>query len=212
MKTYLLPLLALAVLALFSGCETVSTIPIQAQRTSAIFSAPKDSLWPLLVAEVGLVYPVSAIEKDSGLISTDWVTLPAGFNNMHAASWIVPPGGFLATWAGLRMNMKIFAVETEPGKTQVTINCHYEAFEDNVQKRWLVANTNGSVENSMLTKIEKQLLTAPATDPSKAVQSKPAASVKSPGDALIELKKLLDAGAITQAEYAEKRKSALEKL
>ena len=35
---------------------------------------------------------------------------------------------------------------------------------------------------------------------------------KTPSEALLELKKLLDAGAITQEEYAAKKKSLLEKL
>ena len=212
MKTFVLILGLACALTLFSGCETVPTAPLQAQRTSAIFSASKDRIWPLLVSEAGLVYPTRVIEKDSGLISTDWVNLPAGFNNREAQHWIFPPGGLLATWNGLKMNMKILAVETEPGKTQVTINCHYEAYEDNVQKAWLVANSNGSIENSILTSIEKRLLTAPASELSKTVQSTPTIPAKSPGDALIELKKLFDAGAITQAEYDEKKKAALEKL
>ncbi len=165
----------------------------------------------MIVSQVGLEYPVRAIEKDSGLITTDWVTLPAGFNNMNARQWIVPPGGFLATWAGLRMNMKVMAVENEPGKTQVTVNCHYEAFEDNVSKAWMVAESNGSIENAILTKIENQVLTAPpVSEPPKVTTAAPTA--KSTSDALIELKKLLDAGAITPAEYEAKKKPLVDKL
>ena len=71
--------------------------------------------------------------------------------------YIFPPGGFLATWAGLRMSMRIMAIEAEPGETMVTINTHYEAFEDNVSKSWLVARSNGAVENRILTSIEPKL-------------------------------------------------------
>jgi len=39
-----------------------------------------------------------------------------------------------------------------------------------------------------------------------------AASAKSPGDSLLELKKLLDAGAITPAEYEAKKKSLVDRL
>ncbi|MFA5263213.1 MAG: hypothetical protein WC378_05260 [Opitutaceae bacterium] len=144
--------------ALFIGCETTGANPPPVQqRTKAVFDAPKDKVWPLLVGEVGLEYPVRAIEKDSGLITTDWINLPAGYNNMNQANWVFALGGFLATWDGLRMNMKILAVELEPGKTQVTINCHYEAFESNVSKSWIVAQSNGSIENGILSKIEQQL-------------------------------------------------------
>jgi hypothetical protein len=212
MKTKLSSLLLGLTLALaLSGCETVSTQPIQTQRTQASLAASKNRVWPLLVSQVGLEYPVRAIEKDSGLVTTDWVTLPAGFNNMDAGNWVIRPGGFLATWNGLRMNMKVMAVETEPGKTQVTINCHYEAFENNVQHAWLVVNSNGSIENAILTKIESQLLTATKT-PELPPQALAAPAAKSTSEALLELKKLLDAQAITPAEYEAKKKILIEKL
>ncbi len=111
----------------------------------------------MLVAEVATVYPPKIVEKDSGLIVTDWVSMPAGYNNMNAARYVYPPKMFLATWAGLRMNMKVIVVELEPGSTQVSVNCHYEAFEDNVMKSWVVVNSNGSVENAILTAIEQHL-------------------------------------------------------
>lgn len=44
-------------------------------------------------------------------------------------------------------------------------------------------------------------------------QKKPTvAAAKSPGDALLELKKLLDAGAITSAEYEAKKSVLIEEL
>lgn len=142
---------------LMFGCATMPKSPLQAQRTSAVILAPKDKVWPLLVAEVGLNYPVQAIEKESGLITTQFVQMPVGLNNSGMERYVFPPGGFFATWAGLRMNMRIMAIESEPGKTMITINAHYEAFENNVSKSWIVAHSNGSVENQILTSIEQKL-------------------------------------------------------
>jgi outer membrane lipoprotein-sorting protein len=147
----------LATLIALSGCQTTNQAPQVAQRTSAVFNASKDKVWPLLVAEVGLNYPVAAVEKESGLLTTDFVMMPAGYNNMNMTQWVFNPGGFLATWNGLRMKMNIMVVEIEPGKTQVTIRAHYEAFENNVSKSWIVCRTNGSMENSILTSIENQI-------------------------------------------------------
>ena len=147
----------LAVMVLMVGCATVPKAPLQEQRTSALIPAPKEKVWPLLVAEVGLNYPVQTIEKDSGLLTTQFVQMSVGFDNMGMERYIFPPGGFLATWAGLRMSMRIMAIESEPGKTMVTINAHYEAFEDNVSKSWRVARSNGAVENQILTSIEQKL-------------------------------------------------------
>lgn len=201
--------LGLTLVAFLSGCETAPQAPPQPERTSAIFNSSKDRVWPLLVTQVGLDYPVRVIEKESGLISTDWVTLPAGFNNMYAKQWIYPINALFPTWNGLRMNMKVVVVQTEPQKTSVTINCHYEAYENNAQNAWLVGDSNGSIENSILSKIESQLATAgPYTEPEKTSTT----STKSVADSLLELKKLLDAGAITQAEYDAKKKVLVDKL
>ena len=147
----------LSLIVLMVGCATVPRSPLQAQRTAVVMIAPKDKVWPLLVAEVGMNYPVQAIEKDSGLLTTQFVQMPVGFNNMGMERYIFPPGGFLATWSGLRMSMQIMAIESEPGKTVVTINTHYEAFENNVSKSWIVARSNGAVENQILTSIEQKL-------------------------------------------------------
>ena len=146
-----------ATTALIFGCATLPRVPFQAQRTSAVILAHKDKVWPLLVAEVGLNYPVQAIEKESGLLTTQFVQMPVGFNNSGMERYVLPPRSFLATWAGLRMNMRIMAIESEPGKTMITINAHYEAFENNVSKSWIVARSNGSVENQILTSIEQKL-------------------------------------------------------
>ena len=54
------------------------------------------------------------------------------------------------------MDMRIMAIETEPGKTIVTIKAHYEVFEKDLLK-WIEARSKGSVENQILTSIEQKL-------------------------------------------------------
>jgi len=147
--------ISLTAILFIAGCQT-NTAPQVALPTSGTFSATKDQIWPLLVAEVGLNYPVAAVEKDSGLLTTDFVMLPAGFNNGNMGQWVFNPGGFLATWNGLRMKMNIMVVEVSEGQTQVTIRTHYEAYEDNVSKSWVVCRTNGSMENGILGRIKAQ--------------------------------------------------------
>jgi hypothetical protein len=147
--------LATILMSLLSACATVPLAPMQ--RTSAVISASKEKVWPLIVSEVGLNYPVQAIEKDSGLLTTQFVQMPVGFNNVGMERYVYPPRGFLATWGGLRMSMQILAVESEPGKTTVTVRTHYEAFESNVSKSWIVVNSNGFIENQLLSSIEQKL-------------------------------------------------------
>lgn len=161
MKSPSLVLLSTLSVLWLAGCATPApTAP--AQRTTAVISAPKEKVWPLIVAEVGLKYPVKSVEKDSGLLTTDFVSLQAGLYNRDASQWVNPPKVLLGVWNGLRMRMSVLTIEPEPGKTTVTINCHFEARETNVVKDWVIAETNGAIENGILTRIEKQLSATPA--------------------------------------------------
>lgn len=154
-----LPVLAIT---LGLGCATQNVAVRPAIPTALTFNAPKSAVWPLLISEVALKYPVKAVEKDSGLLTTDFVSMPAGFGNMHMDRWVFPPRSFLPVWNGLRMNLTALATEPEPGKTRLLIRTHYEAFESNVLKSWIVCESNNSLENEILTQIA-QLLSSTAS-------------------------------------------------
>lgn len=140
-----------------SACQTTNSTSIAPQRTFAVFESSFDTAWKLLIEEVGLNYPIAAVEKDSGLITTDFVSIYAGYNNGQMAQWVYPPGGFLSTWDGFRMKMNILVLDAGNGETQVTIRAHYEAFENNVRKQWVVCASNGAKENQILTSIENKI-------------------------------------------------------
>ena len=145
------------IVSLLAGCAGTSRPPQERQRTSALFSAGKDRVWELVVSAVATNFPVQAIEKESGLIATEFVSMPAGYNNARMAEFVYPPSVFLGTWAGLRMSMRVLVNEVSAEMTSVAITAHYEALESNVTKSWMVAETNGALENKILTKIESQL-------------------------------------------------------
>jgi len=147
----------LGIVVIIMCCATTPETHLNPQRTSAVIPAPKDKVWPLVVAEVGLRYPIQAIEKDSGLISTQFVRIPVGYNNTGWEEYVFPPKCFLCTWDGLRMALRIFVIEAGPQKTSVIIKAHYEAFEDNVSHSWVVVRSNGALENFILTNIERKI-------------------------------------------------------
>lgn len=136
------------------GCVPPAPAPRNPQRTSAVINLPKEKVWPRIVAEIGMNYPIQVMDKDSGFITTQFVMLPAGYNNSEMTRWVYDPSFFLSTWGGLRVSLRVMAVEKEPSRTTVTITSHYEAFERNVTGSWRVADTNGSLENAILTKLE----------------------------------------------------------
>ena len=146
------------IVVIISGCATMPKSPPQTmQRISATINAPKDKVWSLIISEIGLEFPVQALEKESGLITTQFVSIPVGFNNSGMERYVFKPGGWLATWRGLRMKMSVLVVEIDTNTTMITIRAHYEAFENNVTHSWIVAETNGSVENRIITSIESKI-------------------------------------------------------
>ena len=145
------------IVSVLAGCAGTSRPPQEPQRTSALLPANKDRVWELVVSAVAPNFPVQAIEKESGLLSTEFVSVPVGFNNANMAEFVYPPRVFLGTWRGLRMSMRVLVNEVSSEMTSVAITAHYEAFENNVSKSWMVAESNGALENKILTKIESQL-------------------------------------------------------
>jgi hypothetical protein len=158
-------LIVFLALVLIAGCarspqvtsRPPTQVTLQPQRTSAIIQVPKDTVWPLLVSEVALNFPIKAIEKENGLLTTQFLQIPVGIKNSKMENYVFPPKVFLYKWNGLRIKMRILVTDHEPGKTKVNINAHYEAYENNVSKSWLAVRSNGSVENQILLNIEQKL-------------------------------------------------------
>jgi hypothetical protein len=154
------PLLILAILAtLLLGCATPRSpvAPQSARLTYRTYDAPKTVVWPVIVSQIAGSYPVKAVEKESGLLSTEFVSMNVGYNNSHMSEFVYPPRVFLGTWSGFRMTLTVLITEPEPGKTTVNLKTHYEAFENNVSHSWLVCQTNGRAEGDLLDKIGQAL-------------------------------------------------------
>ena len=151
--------IVLFLIAFITGCVStqIRETP-QNYKKSIIIQSSKEKIWPIVVAEVTNNYPIQVIEKDSGLIQTQIITIDAGYNNRLMNHWCYAPKGFLYTWNGLKSYLQINVNEIEPNKTQITINAHYEAFEDILLKQWLKCESNGFIENQILTNIERNKL------------------------------------------------------
>jgi hypothetical protein len=145
----------LAVL-LLSGCATIPT-SIDTGPKTKIFKASKNHVWELLVNNIGIEYPVEAIEKDSGFLATSFVSLPAGFANKKMGEWVIWPQCFLCTFNGLRLKINIVVLSIDETSTKVTVKSHYEAFENNVSKSWQIVYSNGYIERKIFQDIENSI-------------------------------------------------------
>lgn len=163
-KLALAVFLGLSSVATLSGCATTQVQQTQ-QRTSAKINASQDKVWSMLIqgfAEQGV--PFKIVEKDSGLIVTEdfkFTVQQIGYGNKYMGRYIYAPKGFLAVWDGLKANLTVSLSPAGESQTNVRIKANYAAYESNVSKSWVPAQSTGSLESAMLDRLEVQLAEAP---------------------------------------------------
>jgi hypothetical protein len=147
---------AALVLLVTVGCTPPLEVPVIQQPTVAVFAAPRDKVWAALVGVVGLDFPIQVLERDSGLISTRVTTMVP-----PASRWALGcdnPDDFANPWNQLRMDLRALVEEREPGKTQVTLLCHYEANKQSTfPHAWTIVASNGALERDLLGRMQAKL-------------------------------------------------------
>jgi len=148
---------------LLAGCVFVAKPtnepPAHVENTRT-FAAAFDDVWSAAVgcvAEAQL--PIQAIEKESGLLSTGFVTCDSG--TIDAAGAL--PRSFLSIWSQGRYTLSFFLRDLKDGRTQVIITPHLEAYEMNVLKSWQPVKSKGVLEAEFLGKIANRLPSQPPT-------------------------------------------------
>ena len=125
------------------------------------------------------------------------------------------PVGILGDWASYEYVFKLVDKDSPEARTPTILvradSVRSGGFTSLGSKDTLyVAKANGSVDEMKPTHSESDMSTATSAPEAKSqIASEPA---KSTADRLLELKKLLDAGALTKEEYDAKKKVLLEKL
>jgi hypothetical protein len=153
-QRFLLP--TAIVLMAFSGCTPPVEVPVVQQPTVAVFDAPQAAVWNAIVATIGIDYPIQVVERDSGLISTRIVTMVLPANRW--ALGCEDASDFAYPWNQLRMDMRVLAEGKGPGKTQVTLVCHYEAFKESTWPRaWTMVASTGALEDRLLKRIQQRI-------------------------------------------------------
>jgi len=145
----------LALLAM-TGCVPPVAAPVVQQPTLAVIAAPREKVWNAVVAVIGMEFPIQVIEKDSGLITTR----PSNML-LPARQWALgceDASDFGNPWNLLRMDLRLLAEEREPGRTQLTLVCRYEAFKQSTfPRQWTVVASSGRLEEDLLKKIQQRL-------------------------------------------------------
>jgi hypothetical protein len=93
-------------------------------------------------------FPVESIERESGLVTTDWVSLGYGTKTCSC------PGSILAVFSNHRMKVSVFVKVAGEG-TSFRIRCHFEGFDSNIMKQWTTCNSLGVTEKTLSENILK---------------------------------------------------------
>jgi len=139
------------------GCATVPVRPTI--QDTQIINAPFDKVWEALVAtlaEMGL--PIESIEKESGIVTTDFVIFASGLATEKVLGKVaVYPTSLLYIWSTARYKLSIFAIKKGEDATKVKITTHIEAYESNVTHNWMVCYSKGVIEKRIFESIKMKI-------------------------------------------------------
>jgi hypothetical protein len=151
--------------AIVAGCcaATQGTAPSKtAIEDAALYAAPFDKVWGAVVATLSEEsYPIGAIDKSSGLITTQQVILLEGLSAMVATdSYAVRPSNLLGRVAidKLRVSMNVFANSQDSGSTRVKVTAHFEGmWTGEAANGWYVCPSKGLLEKRLLDAVRAKL-------------------------------------------------------
>jgi len=150
----------LVILLLIALAVSLSKVPPAPKEImqSKIFDKNFEEVWEATVSVLSEEeYPIRTIEKDNGLIITDFVIFTKGLSvevEREIDKVAVRPSIIFGTWSQGRYSLSIFVTEKNNG-TLLRIKPHIEAYENNVTNSWHVCDSRGLIEKKLLGKIEQ---------------------------------------------------------
>ena len=139
-----------------AGCVTEQAPPPRIEK-DRVFEAPFDKAWSATVAVFAEHnYPIKAIEKDSGLISSEPLRLPRPGTGAFR-QWAVLPSVAFGVWQAANCTVTVFVVSQDSEHTKVQVNSAINAFESNVSGQWHQGYSTGTIECKILDSVQHKL-------------------------------------------------------
>ena len=160
MKRFALTMMALTGSFVLTGCATTQPQPTGPIHKEFILDAAFDKVWPaVLERATDRSWPIKTIDKASGIIATDFVSLGTSFSGWKTAKTIAyEPSCMLCTWTGgARQTVTVFVTKIDESKSRVKIGIHVEAFENNVSHQWAAWQSNGANEKLIADDLAQKL-------------------------------------------------------
>ncbi len=116
-----------------------------------------DDVWQALVATyIGQGYPIHAIEKDSGVLTTEILGLPNPLSR-EFTEWAILPDDMFATYRSAQGTLNTHVRKNSENQTRVEVVSVLRVFEDNVTGQWQVCHSTGKAERLVLDGIAAKL-------------------------------------------------------
>lgn len=150
-------LLMFAVVFLF-GCATaqIATGPVV---DTFVVDRPFAETWAASVAVFAeRSLQIKAIEKDSGLITTEHRVYATGYGaDKKIKAMSVRPSRLLAMWDAGRYSVTLYASPESATSTKIKITAHMEAFDSNDTRAWHPCKSRGIIEGEIYAAITEKL-------------------------------------------------------
>lgn len=143
-----------------AGCASHPAPPVRVEK-SRTFPASYDVVWNALVQEFSSGQ-FDVLQKDSGVVQLKRRILVSGVVAVNQpGAYAVPPKIFLGVWSNLTVDVGFVVVRSGDSSTQVTVTCHFQAFEYNINKAPFEWGSTGILEEELLTRISNRLERSP---------------------------------------------------
>ena len=149
-------------LVILVGCAT--TPPVQPNtplRDTEVFASPFPKVWSALIATLAeQAYPIEVIEKESGVVTTRFVTFTGGKTDAQIDAVAVKPNYPLATWESGKYTLSIFVAKTNSLTTTVKVTSHIEALVKPFMvdvPNWVGCDSKGVMEKRLFDVIKEKL-------------------------------------------------------
>lgn len=149
--------LAFALLLSVTACTTVPQGGYSSAPTDRTYNAGYDRVWGVLVGGLSAKYTIKNIDKASGLITLEPVTLGSGIlTPSQLRPYAYEPANLLGTWSDSRAIVSFYVSKQGKG-TNVRVTAQISAFENNVTHTWQPWVSKGVIEQTFLNSTSEHL-------------------------------------------------------
>lgn len=151
-------LIMVVLLFAISGCA--SAPQPQPKKDTAFYLARFNKVWDACLMALGEEsIPIETMEKEKGLITTEYVNYSVGPQAHHEIEKIAqkPSATHLAIWSQVGYTLSILITPINDMSTKARVTVHIVAYDKNVTQEWHDCISYGVIEDMILEKIRSQL-------------------------------------------------------